>query len=150
MNLRSLDLWGGLLLLALGAVGIHGAWQLDLGSARNMGPGYFPMMAAVAIAVCGVGVLALAAVARDRNLWALDWGPLVSVTLAGIVFGLLVSRAGLIPAILGCVVVATLADRRLTVLTTSALCLGLGILSYLIFIQLLGLSIPAFRVPRWS
>lgn len=150
MNLRSVDLWGGLLLFCFGSLGIYGAWQLDLGSARNMGPGYFPMMAAIAIAVCGVVVLALAVASRDLTLWALDWGPLLSVSLSGIVFGLLVSRAGLIPAILGCIIVATLADRRLGVATTLALCVGLGILAYLIFQLLLGLSIPAFRVPRWT
>jgi|SRR5690554_5637746 len=152
MNLHNTDFWSGIFLLALGLIGIHGALQLDLGSARNMGPGYYPMLAAAAVTLCGLVMVALAALSdeRARDLWALDWGPLISVSLSGIVFGLLVARAGLIPAIFGSVVVATFADRRLSIVATTLLCLGLGLISYLIFVQVLGLPTPAFRMPKWN
>jgi len=147
---RRADLWGGFLLLVLGAAGIHGALQLDIGSARVMGPGFFPLIASVAIVVCGVFVVGLSVATPQEDVAAPDWGPLASVSGAGIVFGLIVSQAGLIAAILGCILVVAVADRRLTLMTTLFLCLGIGVLAYVTFILFLGLSIPAVRMPRWT
>lgn len=152
MNLQNTDFWSGIFLLMLGLLGIHGALQLDLGSARSMGPGYYPLLTALAVTLCGLVMFVLAALSGKHtlDLRTLDWGPLISVSLSGLVFGLLVTRTGLLPAIVGSVVVATFADRRLSIVTTTLLCLGLGLISYLIFVQVLGLPTPAFRMPKWN
>lgn len=143
------DLTGGLVLLALGLAGIAGALQHDLGSARMMGPGYFPLLAASGVAVSGLILAVLGAVERRPHPRP-DWGSLAAVTVAGAVFAAAMARLGLVPAILACVVVATLADRRLRWHQVALMAVLLAAAAHLVFVLLLGLPLPLMRWPRWS
>ncbi len=115
-----------------------------------MGPGYFPLMLGVLLAILGLGVILgsmTIETADGEPVGRIAWKPLVLIIGANLVFGILLGglpsiglpALGLIAAIYALVVVASLAGSSFRM--KSALILGtvLAIGSYLTFI--LGLSL---------
>ena len=138
------DILGGAALIALGGAYLSGALGLDLGTARRMGPGYYPMIVAIVTMIVGVLILVPALVRRDI-MPRPRWRPLLLVLGSFATFGLLMRYAGFIPALFMTVIVAALADPNSRPVSTVALAAGATLVAWLIFIAGLGLPIPAFR-----
>lgn len=136
--------------LVLAAGGLIFAWysaeHYNLGTLRRIGPGMFPL--ALGLILCGFG-LAIAVVAPDRKFSRPDFNArvLAAVVLSIVVFGLLVSWAGLLPAVAGTVAVASLAESPYRPRSVVLLGLVLCVLSWLIFRVGLGLPMPLLRWP---
>src|SRR3546814_17020835 len=104
------DLLAGLIIAAVGGWFLVGAFDYRIGTAVRMGPGYLPMVFGIITLVLGLAIMLLA-LGRDGKL------PLpapraclaVLVSIAG--FTLVLPRAGLIPAALVAVMIATRGDR---------------------------------------
>lgn len=144
------ELFAGLFLLVLGGAGIIGSLALHIGTASNMGPGYFPLASSLAIFACGLFQLFQVLRAGEASLPRIDWLPLVTISAGGVVYALMISRFGLLPAIVGCTVTCGLFDPRLRVKHLVALCVVLCLLAYLTFVAGLGLPIPSVRLPAWN
>lgn len=119
---------------------------LDLGSARNMGPGFFPLVSAILL-----GLLGLASIFLDRRP---DAETVDRVNLRGIVmmgaapflFLLVVGPFGLAPATFCVCLASCLAMPAVSLRGALVTALCMTALGMLVFSGLLGVSDPLFRL----
>ncbi len=153
------DVVAGLLFGAIGLTTVIVASEYPLGTMRSIGPGYFPIMIGVLLALLGTGIAfqglsSSGAVDRAGEDMASraeqDDGiairSLVMITVAVVAFGLMVRPLGLAIATVTLVTLAALAGREFRLLRVVSLSAGLIALSWITFIYLLGL--PMTLWPR--
>jgi hypothetical protein len=149
------DFFSGLLFIGVGVAFAWGATTYNVGEGARMGPGYFPLMLGIVLAVIGAVVLFTSLVVEteggDRiGKWA--WRPLFFIILANLAFGVLLAGLpsiglpgmGLIAAIFGLTIIASMADGHFHTRDILILAVVLAIGSYLAFIVLLKLQIPVW------
>jgi hypothetical protein len=142
------DLLGGVLFALIGLGTIYIGSGYKLGTAANMGPGYFPIMLGGIVAVIGAAMIVIAARAPESSEAVASWEirPLVFVTAAILLFSMLIENAGVIVAVAGLVVVARLGSREGSLLELVVLIAVLIAISVGIFVY--GLNIP-LRLRPW-
>ena len=69
------------------------------GTAMRMGSGYFPTVLGGILVLFGVFLMARGARARERAPLAWGWLPLACITASMLLFGFLLPRVGLVPAL---------------------------------------------------
>jgi len=142
------DLWGGLALAVVGAAAA--GWAVahyDIGSLRQMGPGFFPT--ALGVVLVGLGlIVALPAVNRVVPAARFEVGVVVAVLAAIVIFGLGLSPLGLAGATALSVLVATLPAPRRGWRWRVILSLGIAGLVVLVFSLGLQMTLPVW--PRLS
>jgi Tripartite tricarboxylate transporter TctB family len=149
------DFWSGVMFLSIGVVFAVGARSYNLGTGARMGPGYFPSLLGVILALLGVAILvqSLRKGAADGDpvgVWA--WKPIVYVLGANVVFGVLLGGLpsiqlpsfGLIAAIYALVLIASRAGEGFKLKDVLVLATILAVGSYAAFILLLKLQIPVW------
>lgn len=152
------DFFSGLMFGLIGLAFALGARGYNLGSGARMGPGYFPMLLGILLALLGAFVMFNAMVIETEGgekvgKWA--WKPIGYVLGANVVFGILLSglpsiklpAAGLIAGIYALTIIASLAEDHFRWRSVLILATVLAIGSYLAFIVLLKLQFqvwPAF------
>lgn len=141
-----------MLLLGLGTLAEGSTYRL--GTLRQMGPGYFPVMLGVAMTIVGV-LIALSATqpsmedSHDENTipetpqWR-GWFCIVAGPVLFIIFG---AYFGLLPATFSCVFVSALGDRTATLKQATILATGITIGGIVLFVYLLGVTFPILRWP---
>lgn len=149
------DFYSGLLFSIIGGAFAWGATGYEVGSAAQMGPGYFPLMLGLLLVALGVAITAKAfagsqAQASRIGPWA--WRPLVCILLANVLFGVLLvglpsigwPAMGMWVAIVAMTVVASMARKgfRFKEAVMQGLILALG--SYLVFVLGLNLQFPVW------
>jgi len=156
MNIKSQkDFFSGLLFTAVGVAFAWGATKYSIGTGARMGPGYFPLMLGILMAILG-GVItfkALVVETEDGDKvggWA--WKPLFFIIAANLLFGLMLGGLpsikfpafGLIAGIFALTFVASLAGEEFKPKEVAVLATILAIMSYLAFIVLLKLQFPVW------
>ena len=142
---RSTLVAGGVMMF-IGAFVIFEATGMQLGSPTRMGPGYYPLLIGIASVLLGLLICLLESrqiVEPDDPLtergWPV-WRSRVLVPLSMAVFALLLQPAGLAPACVGLVCIASLAAPSLSLTRTIGLAIATPILAWAIFV--LGLGLP--------
>ncbi len=150
------NLVAGLMFSVTGAAFALGAREYDMGTAGRMGPGYFPLVLGVILAVLGI-LIAFQSFGSQRreseDIGDIAWRPLCFIIGANLIFGLLlgglpsvgIPAMGLIVAIVGLTFVAMLASEfciKRAVILSAILAVG----SYFVFVKMLGLT---FQVWPW-
>jgi len=138
------DLLAGLLFLAFGLAFLTLAQDFPLGSARRMGPAYFPVVLSLVLIGIGVATAARAVLIAGPPVRDIALKALALVTASVVLFGLLVQRAGLGLAVAALVLAAAAASRNSRVLPALLLAAALGAFCVLVFVRVLGLPFPAF------
>jgi hypothetical protein len=149
------DFFAGLLFLLVGIAFALGARTYSVGTGARMGPGYFPLMLGIVLAVLGaveiVKALVTGKVGGDPvGKWA--WRPIVYVLGANLAFGVLlgglpsikVPAMGMILGIYALTIIASMAGEKFKLKDVLVLATILAVGSYLAFIVLLKLQIPAW------
>ena len=149
------DFFSGLLYAAVGSAFAIGATTYKLGTSARMGPGFFPMMLGVLLAVIGLYIMFKAMVVKTPNgdkigKWA--WKPLCFIIAGNLLFGILlgglptlgVPAMGLIVAIYGTTLVVSLAGSTYNIKEVLILATILSIASYCAFVWLLNLQFPVW------
>ena len=149
------DFFSGLLFIGVGIAFAWGATTYNVGEGARMGPGYFPLMLGIVLGLIGAVVLFTSLVVETEGgdkigKWA--WRPLFFIIMANLLFGVLLAGLpsiklpgmGMIAAIYGLTIVASLADGHFHVRDTLILATVLAVGSYLAFITLLKLQIPVW------
>lgn len=149
------DFFAGLMFMGIGVAFAGGATTYDIGEARNMGPGYFPLGLGLVLALLGAAItfkaLVLESVGGDKiGLWA--WRPLLFIIGGNLVFGVLLGGLpslglppmGLIAAIYALTFIASMAQPGWRFKTTLILATVLALGSYLAFVQALQLQFPVW------
>ena len=149
------DFYAGLLFGVVGGAFAWGATGYDIGSAAEMGPGYFPLLLGLLLVALGVAITASAFGkqsdgAQTIGPWA--WRPLICIVGANLLFGILLvglpsiglPAMGMWVAIVVMTVVASMARKGFR--WTEALVQGgvLAIGSYLVFVVGLNLQFPVW------
>lgn len=149
------DFFSGLMFMAVGSGFAIGATNYTIGQASRMGPGYFPLILGVILAILGaiIAVQSFASKAPDGDKigkWA--WKPLVYVLGSNLAFGALLvglpsigfPSFGLIVAIYALVFIASQAGDRVNIKELVILSTILAVGSYMAFIKLLSLQFPVW------
>jgi hypothetical protein len=145
MLINSKDLIAGAVFIAIGAVFTIGAMiDLRMGTAFQMGPGYFPTVIGGILIVLGI-LIALTAVGSAPSPYGpVSWRGLMLITLAPILFGVLVRGLGLVLSLGLVVAISTFASRRMTAPLALALTAGLTLFCIAVFSYGLGLPLRLF------
>jgi hypothetical protein len=144
MRLRSArDLVAGCLFLAVGAAFFVLAQQYEVGTARRMGSGYFPVVLSLILMAIGLATAARGFLVDGPPIRDVAVKALALVTASIVLFGFLVQGAGLGFAVAALVLAAALASRHSRPLTALILAAALGIFCVLVFVRGLGLPFPA-------
>jgi hypothetical protein len=139
---RNKDLWGGLMLIGIGAAAMWLARDYAFGTSLRMGPGYFPTVLGGVLIVFGMILLGRAL--RNAERIARGWSvrALILLPLSLLLFGVLVERAGFVPALLVLVVGSAAAGGEFKLGEVAALAAALILFSIAVFIWGLGLPYP--------
>jgi hypothetical protein len=106
------DILAGTLFVVIGACALLGARSYPVGTAMQMGPGYFPVVLGWLLILLGALVGLRAARARDWQPLAWTWSPLAWTSASILAFGFLMPRFGLVPALLAMFPLAAAAGRE--------------------------------------
>lgn len=140
---RDKDFLSGCLFFAIGAFFAVDAPSYGLGTARRMGPGYFPLILGIVLALIGL-TLAIRAFIHNRpdTIPRLYVRPVVAVTVAIVAFGFVLDRAGLVIATIVAVFLSGLGSAETRLWELALVAVGIAALASLLFVQFLGLPIP--------
>lgn len=107
-----------------------------------MGAGFFPFWFALVGAALGAVICTGAVMRPAEARVSIHWRSLIFVSAAFVMFGLLIEPAGLIVAIVASTILGAMADRGARLVESVILGFGLAAGIWVIFVVLLGLSIP--------
>src|SRR5262245_13715943 len=138
------DVLAGLFLILVASLALVLAWPLRIGSTAAMGPGYLPKLLIAMQLVFGLAVLAQGVFGAPDRLESWSLRPLVFILAAVAFFGLTIERFGLVAAVLGLVILATLAHRGTRPVEGLLLAAVLAAFSVLVFVKALGLPMPVW------
>lgn len=141
----SKDFLSGLMFICFGLAALYFGQKLALGTPVRMGPGYVPRM--LSLTLCGLGLLIciVAAVSGSDPVEKLKWKPLTLVTIGIVCFALLFERAGLIPALVVLILIASLAGEEFKLIEVVGNIVALSVLCTLVFKVGLGMNIYILR-----
>jgi Tripartite tricarboxylate transporter TctB family len=137
------DLLAGCLFLVFGLAFLMLAQDYPLGSARRMGPAYFPIVLSLVLIAIGLVTVARAFLVAGPPIRDVAGKALAFVTASVVLFGLLVQGAGLAMATIVLVLVSAFASHHFRPLATILLALALAAFCVLAFVTGLGLPFPA-------
>lgn len=156
MKIRSQkDFYSGVMFIGVGAAFAVGAATYNVGTGARMGPGYFPLLLGIVLAILGGVIMFDSLVIKTEDgdkigKWA--WRPIRYVLGANLAFGVLLGglpsihlpAMGMIIAIYALTIIASLAEEGFKLKPVLILATILSIGSYLAFIVLLKLQIPVW------
>ena len=145
------DFFAGLMFTVVGGAFAWGATNYTVGSGARMGPGYFPLLLGIVLALLGAFILFESLVVNTEDgekVGSIAWKPLGFIIGANVVFGILLAglpslglpAMGLIVAIYALTFIAALAGDEFKAKEIAVLSTVLAIISYLAFIKLLKLQ----------
>ena len=149
------DFFSGALFCAFGVAFAWGATTYNVGTGARMGPGYFPLIVGVLIAIMGALITAKSKIVETEDgepVGRIAWKPLVFIISANLMFGVLLGGLpsiglppmGLIVAIYALTFIAGLAGDKFSFKASAVLATILAIGSYLAFVVALKLQFPVW------
>jgi hypothetical protein len=149
------DFYSGLMFMGVGVAFGWGATTYHVGTGARMGPGYFPLMLGILLAILGATIMFKSMVIETENgdkvgKWA--WRPVAFILGANLAFGVLlgglpsikVPAMGMIVAIYALTLIAAMAEDTFKLKAVLILATILAVGSYLAFILLLKLQIQVW------
>jgi hypothetical protein len=138
------DLLAGLLLIGIAVFALWTSRTYPVGSAANMGPGYFPRMMCWSIIILGLLLIASnlrrpLGVSDDPE--TLKLRPLVFIAASYVAFAVTLRPLGLLPAILVLILVASFAVPKRSLLELVLMILGLEALTFALW-YMVRISLP--------
>lgn len=136
------DFWAGLIYIGIGLGAFYIAQDYEMGTAVRMGPGYFPRVLGMVLALIGFASLARSFLRPGEAVGRMAWRAVLLVLGATAIFGVLVRGAGLVISLFVLVLVSAYASRQFRLPSTVLLAAGLAVFSALIFLKGLGIPLP--------
>lgn len=150
MKSLSFDTTNALCGAILTIVGFFFAWQsfnLELGTAFRMGPGYFPLLLSIVLTVLGIVILVQSTRIESEPIGAIALRGMFFILPAPVFFGLTVRGLGFVPALFFTALIACFASRRMKPVPAIALSVALTAFSVAVFSY--GLGLPFQRFGPW-
>ena len=129
----------GAIFVAFGVAFLAASVQFEIGSARQMGPGYFPFVLSVLLVVLGVSQIHVASAFRRTSA-----RPALFVLGGLAVFAATLEPLGLVLATVLLVAIAGVVAQGRRWIEVGVPAAGLAGFSTVVFVRLLGLPIPVW------
>jgi putative tricarboxylic transport membrane protein len=141
------DFWAGVMLIVTGAAAVVLARDYAFGTTLRMGPGYFPSVLGGILVLFGLYLVAQGLRSNDKieGNWSLR--ALVVLPLSLVLFGLLMDRAGFVPALMALIVGSAAAGSEFKL--TEALLLATGLTAFAVVLFIWGLGLPYLLLAGW-
>lgn len=135
----------GLLFIAFGVVLAWNALSLEIGSASEMGSGYFPLGLAMLLGLLGAILVVGSWMSETRAPIAhFGWRGFFMVLIAVTVFGATINALGFVPAVVLTLALAVLASDQFRPLAGIATIVVLLLFCWLVFVKGLGIPVRLF------
>lgn len=154
MNIKSQkDFFSGVMFMGVGVAFAWGAAGYTIGNGARMGPGYFPLVLGILLAILG-GIITFTALVVETvdgdKIGSFAWKPLFFIIMANVVFGACIGGLpsiglppmGLVIGIFALTFIASNAGDEFNLKEVIILAVLLNVLSYFAFIVLLKLQFP--------
>ncbi len=138
------DLGAGLLFLLFGFAGMFLGRELDIGTARNMGPGYFPMLISGLIVLVGLIVVGRSFSVDGPAIERLQFRPIFVLLVALAIFSFFIREIGVVLTSILMIVVAAYARPKVGIVETLAFAVCVAVFVAVVFV--FGLNQP---MPLW-
>jgi hypothetical protein len=138
------DLGAGVLFLLFGCAGLVLGRELDFGTARSMGPGYFPMLISGLIILIGLVVTARSFSIEGPAIERLQFRPIVVLLVSLAIFSLLIREVGVVITSIVMMVAAAYARPKVAIVETLIFAVCVAAFVALVFVY--GLNQP---MPLW-
>ena len=137
--LSNKDFWAGAMLIVVGAATMLISRNYAFGSALRMGPGYFPTVLGGILILFGLYlvVAGLRSNEKIKGSWSLR--AMIVLPLAFVLFGVLMTHAGFVPALLVLIFGSALASPQFRLVEVLLLSVVLVAISVALFVYGLGL-----------
>ncbi len=139
------DVWAGMMLIGIGAAAMFIARDYRFGSALRMGPGFFPTFLGGILIAFGICIIAVGLRSGEKIQGSVSFRALIVLPLSLVLFGVLMERAGFIPAMVALVFVSAASGREFRVIEVLLLTVVLTVASVALFIWGLGLPYPLIK-----
>lgn len=139
------DFWSGIMFLVVGIVFAVGATNYSMGTSARPGPGYFPLILSIILAILGAIVLFKSLTIETEGgdkIGHIAWRPLLVVVASITVFAVLLPRLGMFLTIPVLIVMVSFAGDEFKWKGVLIAAVVLTIFSWLVFVKGLGLTIP--------
>lgn len=141
------DFFSGLMFLVVGLAFAYGATDYSMGVAARPGPGYFPLILSVLLAILGALVVFTSLTIEVEGgdpIGHIAWRPLIVIVVAIALFGALLPRLGLVITVPVLIFVVSWAGEEFKWLGVAINSVVLTAFSWLVFVKGLGLTIPVW------
>lgn len=136
------DFWTGIIFLFFGMAAVIIGFDYPMGSAGRMGPAYFPTaLGGLLVLIGAIGVIR-SFLRHGEPVERFYIKEIILVLAAVLLFGFLMRKAGLVPAVLVLVLMSAYASEKFTWGASLLLAIGLAIFAVVVFVKLLGLPMP--------
>jgi hypothetical protein len=143
------DVWGGLLMAAIGSGVAWQAVQYRVGTLRAMGPGYFPLALGVILIGAGIVIATKGYLAgrpvSEAKVHGSQWKAWGLISFSIVAFVVAAEYLGLVPAAFAVVFIAALGDRGNSWKGAALLALGIVAIAVIVFWWGLQVQLPLFR-----
>jgi Tripartite tricarboxylate transporter TctB family len=136
------DLWAGAMLIATGAATVIIARNYAFGTTLRMGPGYFPTVLGGILILFGLYLVVSGLRSTDEIQGSWPLRAMIVLPLALVLFGVLMTHAGFLPALLVLIFGSALAGPQFRLVEVLLLAAALSVLSVALFVWGLGLPYP--------
>ena len=138
------DFWCGLLLLAICAIFALGLFDLQIGTAFRMGPGYFPLVLTILLTVLGLAILINGLRVDGPPVGVIPLRAILLTSLPIVFFGLTLRGLGLVLSLTITLLATTFAVRGWNPVVALSTTLVLVVVCVAIFVFGLGLPLSLF------
>jgi len=136
------DFFAGLIFILFGIAFIGIASEYGFGTARRMGPAFFPIILSGILIAIGIFISVRGIAVSEEPMRGFTLKGLVLVIVGTLLFGFLVRSAGVPIATALLVSVSAFASQRFNWKPTLVLAIGMAVFCTVVFIYALGLPMP--------
>ena len=136
------DFWSGVIYIFFGLLALVVAQDYSMGTARKMGPAYFPVILGSLLVFVGTISVIRSFLIEGGSLAAFSLRKGALIVGSVLFFGLTVRGLGLLLALPSLAIMSALASSRFRWAPSISLALGLTVFCSLVFIHGLGIPIP--------
>ncbi len=143
------DFLAGSLFIAIGIAAVIVARNYPFGAAMRMGPGYFPTVLGGILILLGAWVMARGLRSGEKVKGEWGWKPLALIALSIVLFGAVMARLGLIPALVAVFFVSAYAGREFRFREVLVLTALMSLFAAVVFLYALKMPYPLIGGYLW-
>jgi hypothetical protein len=143
------DFLAGLLFVLIGVVAVAFARDYPMGTAMRMGSGYFPTVLGGILILLGAWVMARGIRSGEKVKGEWGWKPLAFIALSIVLFGFLMARLGLVPALAAVLFVSAAGGREFRVREVLVLTVLMNLFAVVVLLYVLKMPYPLIAGLLW-